>query len=278
MEKCRRLEFLYAKRLRESNSIERRKLYGEAYSIVSGLTYKPIQGMNPAERTAGTTKRLIQQISQLVNSNDTVLEVGCGRGYTCLMLAQHVQSMVGTDVSEPSLVESIEILENNKVRNVSIKKVSAFELRNTFENNEFNVCISIDVLEHLHHDDAVEHLQQVLQILKPGGKYIIVCPNRLSGPHDITREEFPNAKEALGFHLNETNHRELAQIMRKIGFKKLQIFFPLALSKDFVKPLVLPLAFGIFSEIMLGKIPKRFLHPLFEKVIALRIIGHKAAY
>jgi hypothetical protein len=35
----------------------------------------------------------------------------------------------------------------------------------------------------------------------------------------FTREEFPSANEASGFHLDKTTHRELAKIMRKIGFK-----------------------------------------------------------
>ena len=47
---------------------------------------------NPEHRTAGTSKQLVQLLSQILKKNDHVLEIGCGRGYTCLKLAPSVMS------------------------------------------------------------------------------------------------------------------------------------------------------------------------------------------
>ena len=102
MEEWKRLEFHYANCLREASAEKRRGLYYEAYSAVSKLAMERFESSNPEDRTAGTSKRLIKLLSHIVDKNDNVLEIGCGRGYTCLMLAPYVMSMVGTEVSKPA--------------------------------------------------------------------------------------------------------------------------------------------------------------------------------
>ena len=191
------------------------------------------------------------------------------------MLAPYVMSMVGTDVSEPSVIESKEILSQHKIKNVEIKQVSAFELTDNFSENEFNICVSIDVIEHLHPEDSKEHLKQVFHVLKPGGRYIIVMPNRLNGPHDITKEEFPEAREALGFHLNESTYREMTGIMRAIGFNKFQAFYPLKIPKLETKLLILPHQFSIICEILYEKLFSNFCHGLIERVVPIHLIAFK---
>ena len=206
MEAWKALEFEYGRRLRESGREERRRLYAEAYSAVSALAVQKCRSDSPEDRTAGTSPSLVEVLCQLVGRDDDVLEVGCGRGYTCLMLASHVRSMVGTEVSSSSVDESSRVMSREGIANVRIALVSGVELTDHFEPGAFSACLSIDVLEHLHPEDAALHLEQVFRLLRPGGRYIIVTPNRLNGPHDVTRTEFPEAKEPLGFHLNESTY------------------------------------------------------------------------
>jgi len=277
MEEWKWLEFQYAKQLRESGVNERRRLYNEAYSAVSKLAIERFKSSDPEDRTAGTSKLLVNLLSQMVDKHDNVLEIGSGRGYTCLMLAPYVMSMVGTDVSEPSIIESKAILSRHRVKNVEIKHVSAFELTGNFSDNEFSVCISIDVVEHLHPEDAKEHLRQVFHVLKPGGRYIIIMPNRLDGPHDITREEFPEARYALGFHLNESTYRQMTKIMRAIGFDSFQVFLPLRIPKKGVRPLIMPYQFSIVSEILYRMLPDCLRPRILNKIIPIRLVAHKPA-
>jgi len=227
MDPSKKLEFEYAKRLRESNTEDRRRLYFEAYSNVSSAMIGSLKSIRPEDRTAGTSPRLLALLSKAFAPSERILELGCGRGYTCLKLAPFVGFIVGTDVSEPSLNEATELLKQHAITNAEIRKASAFELDDRFRPCEFDACVSIDVYEHLHADDARENLQQAYRILKPGGRYIIFTPNRLTGPHDITRTEFPTSREALGFHLNETTYRDLIKAMRDVGYKRFRILFPL---------------------------------------------------
>ena len=275
MEKWKKLEFFYAKRLRECNAHERKMLYFEAYSVVSKLGAKEFSSDNPEKRTAGTSKELVQLLSHMVDKEQRVLEIGCGRGYTCLKLAPYIKSMVGIEVSESAIIESKKLLSKNKIKNVEIRRTSATELKNNFNNNEFDSCISIELIEHLHPEDAKEHLKQVFLVLKPGGKYIINMPNRLSGPHDITKEEFPDEKEALGFHLNESTYEEMINIMKSIGFYRFKAFYPLKLSKKGVRPLIAPCQLGIACEIFYKNIPNLFRHSLLEKLIPINIVAYK---
>jgi 2-polyprenyl-3-methyl-5-hydroxy-6-metoxy-1,4-benzoquinol methylase len=275
MEEWKKLEFSYAKRLRECNAQERKKLYFEAYSVVSKLGAKEFSSDNPEERTAGTSKEFVQLLSHMVDKEQRVLEIGCGRGYTCLKLAPYIMSMVGIEVSESAIIESKELLSKNKIKNIEIRQISAIELKNNFNKNEFDTCISIELIEHLHPEDAKEHLKQVFLVLKPGGKYIINMPNRLSGPHDITKEEFPDEKKALGFHLNESTYKEMINIMRSIGFNRFKVFYPIKLSKKDVRPLIAPYQLGFACEIFFENLPNLFRHNFLKKLLTINIVAYK---
>src|SRR5690242_19197294 len=109
MERWVELEFDYARRLRASSREERKTLYAEAYSQVSKARMEAFTSADPECRTAGTCKELVATLAPLCRLDDRVLEVGCGRGYTCWQLATLVREMVGTDVSAPALAEAREL-------------------------------------------------------------------------------------------------------------------------------------------------------------------------
>ena len=54
--------------------------------------------------------------------------------------------------------------------------------------------------------------------LKPGGKYICITPNRLTGPHDVSKY-FEDV--ATGFHLKEYSLAELRALFAEVGFSEL---------------------------------------------------------
>ena len=84
------------------------------------------------------------------------------------------------------------------------------------------MAFSNQLMEHLHPDDALEQLTQIIAALAPGGRYLCVTPNRLNGPHDVSRG-FDTT--ATGLHLHEYTVRELAGIMKKAGFRRVQAYF-----------------------------------------------------
>lgn len=267
MNSLQELEMEYAKRLRNSSREERRGLYLEAYSAVSekGALAMPKE---PEKRTAGTSPSLVNSIIRLCDSSDSILEVGCGRGYTCLKLAPHVASLVGIDVSDPTLNEARKLLETNQVSNVSILRGFADELTQYFGEEVFDKVISIDVYEHLHPEDAIMHLFQVYSVLNPKGRFIVVTPNRLTGPHDITRKLFPDADRPLGFHLNETTCTELVQQMEEVGFVKVRAVMPISFRTPIPFDIIYPCTLFIWFEKKFPRVRRRSLIGRFVSMVS----------
>jgi SAM-dependent methyltransferase len=227
MERWAELEFDYARRLRASNRDQRKALYVEAYSEVSKARMATFTSADPEHRTAGTCKELVATLAPLCRPDQRVLEVGCGRGYTCWKLAPRVREIVGTDVSAPALAEARELLSSHGITNARILAGDGEELTAQFGTEAFDLVLSIEVYEHLHRDDGLAHLREVYSVLKPGGSYVIVTPNRLNGPADVTCVVYPDAREALGFHLNETTNKELMADLRAAGFSRFSSVLPL---------------------------------------------------
>jgi SAM-dependent methyltransferase len=84
-----------------------------------------------------------------------------------------------------------------------------------------DVVYSQQLMEHLHPDDALDQLRNIFEALKPGGRYICVTPNRITGPHDISRH-FDEV--AAGFHLKEYTIGELARLFRHVGFRTTTLY------------------------------------------------------
>jgi SAM-dependent methyltransferase len=82
-----------------------------------------------------------------------------------------------------------------------------------------DLAYSNQVMEHLHPEDAVEQLRAIYEALKPGGMYVCITPNRVNGPHDISKY-FDD--DATGFHLKEYTNLELSTLFRNVGFRKVR--------------------------------------------------------
>lgn len=84
-----------------------------------------------------------------------------------------------------------------------------------------DVAYSNQLMEHLHPEDARAQLVNLHRARKPGGVYVCVTPNCLTGPHDISRG-FDVI--ATGFHLREYTNLELVDLFRGCGFERVTIY------------------------------------------------------
>jgi SAM-dependent methyltransferase len=90
--------------------------------------------------------------------------------------------------------------------------------------NTVDLAYSNQVLEHLHTDDAADHLRNVSRALVAGGAYFCSTPNRIGGPHDVSKYF---DRLAAGFHLKEYTRRELIRQFREGGFSRVMIYLDL---------------------------------------------------
>lgn len=93
-----------------------------------------------------------------------VLDVGCGTGYTIKVLSSMGYNCIGVDAAEDML--SIARRENPDIR---FESADATAL--PFEDNSFDMVISIEVLRYIQNRE--KSVEEIYRVLKPGGVCIV---------------------------------------------------------------------------------------------------------
>src|SRR5215813_2443174 len=203
-----------AARLSAASKEERRHLYSAVYDeLFERVPDHPqlSQKLNERLRRAEVRARL-KLLQRYLHAETVYLEIGPGDCALAVEAARRVSRVFAVDVSR-AIVSGILLLKNLElvISDGSSIPVPAASV---------NVAYSDQLMEHLHPDDAAEQLRNVYESLAPGGVYICITPNRLSGPHDVSRY-FDEV--ATGFHLREYTVSELAQMFREAGFRNLRV-------------------------------------------------------
>lgn len=170
------------------------------------------------EKSGASAPELIQRrVSRflgLLPNQAHVLEIGCGMGELSIGLSQRGYQCLGIDVSDVR-IKRLQQLQSATLR---FEKVEGTHL--PFPDSGFDAAISMQLFEHLHPEDAAEHLKEVSRVLKPAGVYLLETPNRLTGPGDVSRFFCETAE---GFHLKEYTIGELVRLLRQAGFSEVQV-------------------------------------------------------
>jgi SAM-dependent methyltransferase len=112
------------------------------------------------------TPQFIELISERITESSTVLDIGAGAGERSIyQFKGKCQEMIGVDM-DPQVV-------NNPLLDKGIL-IDGKTL--PFQNNTFDLAFSIYVLEHV--GDPKTFCREVSRVLKPGGEYWALTPNR----------------------------------------------------------------------------------------------------
>jgi SAM-dependent methyltransferase len=254
------IEKVIADRLRASTAEERKHLYTWAYDeLFKKVPHHPLlHGEEDDERRRKIEKE-IEALRPLVNEETIFIEIGPGDCAVSIKMAEFVKNAHAIDVS-------------NEVIKISAAPDN-FEL-NIFDGiniprppSSVDLAYSNQLMEHLHPEDSTRQLQSIYNVLKPGGRYFCVTPNRLSGPHDVSRN-FDAV--ATGLHLREFTVSELDDMFSAIGFRKQCVY--LRISRFNVSLPVLPFK---MLEAFVGLLPNRVRRLLtFNRVVRF-ILGIK---
>jgi ubiquinone/menaquinone biosynthesis C-methylase UbiE len=221
----RTLQNKLATRLLDAGTAERDAAYREVYEAFhtylrsdsgrrSFLYRKQALGQaSPSRRFKAWVRRLAPSWARATSEeglvgagHGEVLELGCGEGWLSLALATSNRHVVGVDISD----QCIELCRRNQqehgVSNVEFHRQSGVRL--TFKDDTFDRAVSTEFLEHLHPDDVPVHLAEVRRVLKPGGRYVVVTPNR-HRHHD---------EDDGTLHLRLYSFAELADLFSAAGF------------------------------------------------------------
>jgi SAM-dependent methyltransferase len=202
------LESHLARQLRDSSKSERTRLYSSLYNeLFDGVADHPQHNPNRDVRN----QRIARQAEFLLGRLDAIscyVELGCGDAALTKRIAPDVGAAIGVDVTDALIgvgphPPGFRFLKTEGT-NLDLPDASV------------DLVYSNQLMEHLHPDDADDQLREIVRILKSGGKYICTTPNRLTGPHDISRYF---SYQPLGFHLREYDHGALDRIFRDAGFR-----------------------------------------------------------
>ncbi|HSI79465.1 MAG TPA: methyltransferase domain-containing protein, partial [Solirubrobacterales bacterium] len=189
------------------------KLYGRVYDeLFERVPDHPQLGRrtNPAEQQAYARSQ-VELVRQFLPPGGSYVEIGAGDCATVRGVADFASAATAVEVSAdivPSdLPANVRVAISDGV-DIPVPRASA------------DVVYSNQLMEHLHPDDAMEQLRNIAASLRPGGRYICITPNRLTGPHDISAAF---DEEARGFHLREYTYRELAGALREAGFRRVRV-------------------------------------------------------
>lgn len=128
------------------------------------------QNCDAASRKRSTIEKTVQWIeTHLDNTQKSILDLGCGPGLYCELLAEHGHWVTGVDFSKRSIAYA---RQNAVQKDLKIDYLQKNYLDLSFE-NQFDLVIMIfcdfDVLVP---DDRTRLLKNIFRALKPGGLFI----------------------------------------------------------------------------------------------------------
>lgn len=260
-----RVEIELAERLRHAPPAERLGLYGEVYDeLYRRVPNHPqlTRKVSDAERRAGVADR-VALLRRFIDPDTVFLEIGAGDGSLTLEVARHARRCYALDVSK-------EILSG--VHGPNVQTVLSDGCSVPVPTNTVTLAYSFQVMEHIHPDDAVEQLRNLFAVIAPDGSYVCVTPNRLNGPHDVSKFYDPVAR---GFHLKEYTVAELEALFRKVGFRKVEAY-PRFRGRYVRMPLGVIKAFEWVFGMLPYSIRRRIgLKPVFANLLAVSLRATK---
>lgn len=140
-----------------------------AYSTASRLDISPAGG--DTDKPRNLQRRLARLRKYLDVPNSRILDCGCGEGEYVLSLIE-----LGADAWGIEYLEEKVAAFKRKSRLTERVNVGDIE-HMQFEDNSFDAAILNEVIEHI--PDDAKGLEEVRRVLKPGGRLVIFCPNRI---------------------------------------------------------------------------------------------------
>jgi SAM-dependent methyltransferase len=199
-----------AERLLRSSAAQRTALYVEVYDeLFQRIAHHPqLRRRDSLERERQVARELLL-LAPLLTPQSVFLEIGAGDLALSRQVARRAAMAHAVDVSAAI------VGEQQLPANLHTHIIDGCHL--PLADRTVTVAYSNQLMEHLHPDDAALQLREIFRVLAPGGVYLCITPNRLSGPWDISRMFSATPR---GLHLREYSYGELTALFGAVGFDR----------------------------------------------------------
>lgn len=152
----------------------------------------------------------LKRIEKKFGRKGKLLDIGAALG-DCLMEAKKLgwKDITGLEVSKYAVKEA-------KERGLNVKQ--GVLNSNTFSNNEFDIVLYQDVIEHI--TDIVGEVKKVKRILKPGGLLYMVTPDIGGWWHKILGSWWYHYKP--GEHVTYFSEKTIRKLYEDAGYKNVE--------------------------------------------------------
>ena len=129
-------------------------------------------------------------------TNNRVIDVGCGTGYGCRLMADEANQVVGIDHDADAVAYC---RAHYSAPNIEFRQL---DVRSLDFDDEFDVAASFQVIEHVH--DTDDFVRRMKRAVRRGGTILISTPN----VRTVRREG-----EGNPFHFSEMNHEQFTTLI-----------------------------------------------------------------
>jgi SAM-dependent methyltransferase len=250
-----------AARLRQASREERRVLYSSLYDeLFRRVRHHPqLFRKGATELRSEETDYKMQVLAPFLQPDSVFLEIGAGDCALSVEVAKQARYVYALDVSAEVM--------SGVVAPPNMQLVISDGSSIPVPPESVDLAFSNQLMEHLHPEDALDQLRAIYAALRPGGLYLCITPNRISGPHDISRAF---DRVATGFHLHEYTVGELGRVMRRAGFSSVQVYL-----RTKGRSWLLPTAPLASLESALGALPAGLSRAIAARAFVKQLLGVK---
>jgi len=144
-----------------------------------------------------------------IRRDANIVDLGCGSGKMLYLLkGLGFTNLKGVDISSDQVTAAKQVIE----------EVYQSDAINWLENRneEFNLILALDLIEHFYKEEALIFLERCFSALKPGGRLILQTPNA-SSPFGIYHIYNDNTHE-WAYNVNQ-----LERLLRRAGFVNINV-------------------------------------------------------
>lgn len=150
---------------------------------------------------------LFNKYKEIVCQKDHVLEIGSSNTRKSKQLASCCRRLVGVEKYKEF------IPKNGEVKIINLDWAN---LDKVFKKNQFDIVVASHVIEHV--EDDLKCLNQTFDVLKPGGYFLFITPNRQRTFERLRSFFIGNRKFPYHEHLREYSEQNLKRLLLKSKF------------------------------------------------------------